>query len=204
MLGSLSRRTGSAGDEARRLGVELEGHGKILVAARHSPAADRVGGGFRAGGASRARRTGLGLAHGDVSGLLSRTRAVRKCAAFSWFERAKLGELVGRNPPPLRCGAARTRHVPAAKIFQLIVNRRNNHRTSVLESASHTFVGERNSSPPADRRVSRRRRLYLQTLHCSVRRLPNFRSYVKVKIEAMSISQKQYGQAEVLRSLNYT
>src|SRR5882672_9892321 len=117
MLGSLSRRAGGAGDEARRIGVELEGHRQVLVAAGLSPASDRVGGGFRLGGTGSARRTGVGFAHGDVPRLLSRTRAVRKCAAFSWFERAKLGELVGRNPPPLRCGAARTRHVPAAKVF---------------------------------------------------------------------------------------
>ncbi len=44
--------------------------------------------------------------------------AVRKRAALSRLERAKLGDLVGRSTPPLRKRAATPRHVPATKIFQ--------------------------------------------------------------------------------------
>jgi len=49
--GKCMRCAGRVGDQARRLGAELEGHRQVLVAARHSPASDRVGGGFRLGGA---------------------------------------------------------------------------------------------------------------------------------------------------------
>src|SRR6267143_6876520 len=108
----------SAGDEAGHFGAELEGHGEIPVAAGFSSAVERVGGGFCARGEGGARGAGLGFAHGAVSPLLSGTRTVSKCAAFSRIERDQLGELDGADPPSLRQRTSEPRHVPTKKIFR--------------------------------------------------------------------------------------
>src|SRR5712692_2396013 len=64
-----------------------------------------------------ARWAGLGFAHGAVSSVLPGSRPLRKCAAFPRLERARLGELVGGDPPPLRKRTLAPRHVSAAEIL---------------------------------------------------------------------------------------
>src|SRR6266567_7238479 len=76
LLGGLPRRARGAGDEARRFGAELEGHREISLAAGLPRASKRMGSGFCAGGAGRARRAGVRLAYGAVPPLLPGSRAL--------------------------------------------------------------------------------------------------------------------------------
>jgi hypothetical protein len=77
----------------------LKGYGEIFVETGLSSAAEIMGGGFCTGGTGCAGAEVLGFAHDFVS------------------QRARVGELDGRDPAPLRGGTVEARDVSASEIF---------------------------------------------------------------------------------------
>jgi len=108
---------GKCWSEAGDYGADLGGGCEVLVAAGSPAEAERLGGGFCAGGTSGARGSRPGFAHGSVPFVLPGADAVRPRAAFSRLERAELGELVGGNTAEMRGGAAAEGFVSAEEVF---------------------------------------------------------------------------------------
>ncbi len=76
---------------------------------------ERLGGGFRVGRAGGAGRAGVGVEDGAVSFVLFGIGA--EGAAFFGIERARMGELVGRDPEAVRGGDFAEGDVSAAEVF---------------------------------------------------------------------------------------